>query len=269
MANNENRVHVIHYHTTGNTSPNSDNIMMGEIALSLSGGSEAIYTKNNSGETITIGTNIKKLAKLNTNNTFMGVNTFMEVNNFRNDINLYSDNLGVKPFLIKNESSALNVEFSNRRLLALGSNLLTLYVNTNISGNASITGSTSISGNTSITGTCTSTGGFYDTSDKRLKKFDGDIDVNLDDIKNIQKFLFHFKNDETKKEHIGVYAQEIQKYYPQLVNKDENGYLTVDYSKLSVIALKAIDKLDEKNCILEEKINELEKTINDIKEKIS
>lgn len=257
MTNTTNRLHVVHYHTTGNTSPNSDNIMMGEIALSLSGGSEAIYTKNNSGQTVIIGTNINKLAKLKTDNIFMGVNTFMEVNNFKNDINLYGSNLSVNPFLIKNESSVLNVIYFNKRLLALGSSSLSLFVNTNISGN------------TSITGTCTSTGGFYDTSDERLKKFDGDIDVNLDDIKNIQKFLFHFKNDETKKEHIGVYAQEIQKYYPQLVNEDENGYLTVDYSKLSVIALKAIDKLNEKNCILEEKINEIEKTLIDIKEKIS
>lgn len=254
MANTTNRLHVVHYHTTGNTAPKNDDIMMGEIALSLSGGSEAIYTKNNTGGTVTIGTNINNLARLKALNTFSGENKFTD------NIKLYDkENIRAIPFLIRNKSSILNVKNGNndKSLIALDPTSLTSYVNTDISGD------------TSITGTCTSTGGFYDTSDKRLKKFDGDIDVNLDDIKNIQKFLFHFKNDETKKEHIGVYAQEIQKYYPQLVNEDENGYLTVDYSKLSVIALKAIDKLNEKNCILEEKINEIEKTLIDIKEKIS
>ena len=31
-----------------------------------------------------------------------------------------------------------------------------------------------------------------------------------------------------------------------MVSKNENGYLSVDYSKLSIIALAAIDKLNER-----------------------
>ena len=41
-------------------------------------------------------------------------------------------------------------------------------------------------------------------------------------------------------------SKDIQKIYPEVVSKNENGYLSVDYSKLSIIALAAIDKLNER-----------------------
>lgn len=50
----------------------------------------------------------------------------------------------------------------------------------------------------------------------------------------------------------------MQKIYPQLVNTDDKGYLTVAYDKLSIIALRAIDKLYEMNKNLERRIQILE-----------
>ena len=61
---------------------------------------------------------------------------------------------------------------------------------------------------------------------------------------------------------LGVSAQEIQKLYPEIVNENEDGFLSVDYSKLSVIALKAIDKLNDKNKELEERLARIEKALN-------
>ena len=43
--------------------------------------------------------------------------------------------------------------------------------------------------------------------------------------------------------HIGTSAQEIQKVYPDLVTENEEGELSVDYARLSVIALAAIKEL--------------------------
>ena len=49
-----------------------------------------------------------------------------------------------------------------------------------------------------------------------------------------------------KSPQIGVSAQEVQKLYPELVSENDDGYLSVDYAKLSVIALSAIDNLNER-----------------------
>ena len=96
-------------------------------------------------------------------------------------------------------------------------------------------------------------GAFYETSDERLKTFKNDIDVNFDNLSKCKKSYFNF-NDSCVN-HIGVSAQEIQKIYPEIVSDNGEGYLTVDYSKLSVIALAAIDKLHDRITYLENEIS--------------
>lgn len=98
---------------------------------------------------------------------------------------------------------------------------------------------------------------FYQSSDERLKTFHDPIKVDLDKLKTLRKNYFKF-NDKDKLE-IGVSAQEVQKIYPELVTSDDNGYLSVAYDKLSVIALKAIDELD----------NKYQKEINDLNDQLS
>ena len=85
--------------------------------------------------------------------------------------------------------------------------------------------------------------GFFQESDIRLKNIHKDIDVDLDKLQDIRKIFFDYKSDYTKKEHMGVIAQDVEKIFPQVVNKDVFGNLTVDYTKLGVVALDAIDKL--------------------------
>ena len=107
------------------------------------------------------------------------------------------------------------------------------------------------------TGNLTVKGGFYQSSDERLKTFYDPIKVDLDKLKTLRKNYFKF-NDKDKLE-IGVSAQEVQEIYPELVTSDDNGYLSVAYDKLSVIALKAIDELD----------NKYQKEINDLNDQLS
>ena len=101
-----------------------------------------------------------------------------------------------------------------------------------------------------------SNSGFYQTSDERLKTFYDPIKVDLEKLKTLRKNYFKF-NDNDKFE-IGVSAQEIQAIYPEIVSENGDGYLSVAYDKLSVIALAA---LDEQQNIIEDqnnKINQLE-----------
>ena len=142
-------------------------------------------------------------------------------------------------------------------------------------GGLHVTGATSLSGNTSIEGDVTVTGrvsassGFFETSDRRLKNFQGDIEVDFDKLKSIPKKYFYWNMDSKKsKLEIGTSAQEVMEVYPELVSINEAGMLSVAYDKLSVIALKAVDELHEENVALKEKNDELERRLKAIEEKL-
>lgn len=142
-------------------------------------------------------------------------------------------------------------------------------------GGLHVTGATSLSGNTSIEGDVTVTGrvsassGFFQTSDRRLKNFQGDIEVDFDKLKLIPKKYFYWNMDSKKsKLEIGTSAQEVMEVYPELVSINEAGMLSVAYDKLSVIALKAVDELHEENVALKEKNDELERRLKAIEEKL-
>ena len=122
-----------------------------------------------------------------------------------------------------------------------------------------------LSGGT-VSGTITATG-FYQSSDERLKTFYDPIKVDLDKLSKLRKNYFKFK-DKDKLE-IGVSAQEIQSIYPEIVSENSDGYLSVAYDKLSVIALAAID--EQQNIINEQnnKINQLEERLKAIENILS
>ena len=98
---------------------------------------------------------------------------------------------------------------------------------------------------------------FYETSDENLKDFSDDIVVDFNKLKEIRKSYFTWKDGEQKL-HIGTSAQDVQKVYPELVSENSEGNLTVDYAKLSIIALSAIDKLDERLSRIENILNKEE-----------
>jgi hypothetical protein len=111
-------------------------------------------------------------------------------------------------------------------------------------------------------------GGFFESSDERLKHFYSDVKVDLDKLAQLPKKYFTWKDGNNENLQIGTSAQAVQEIYPELVSEDDNGTLSVAYDKLSVIALAAIDKiyteiktLRNKNSELEDRINKLEKLV--------
>lgn len=87
--------------------------------------------------------------------------------------------------------------------------------------------------------------GFYSKSDVNLKENINDL--NFKDYNKVENVLFksfNFKNDETKTKTYGVIAQEVQAAgLNEIVHKDNDGNLSVDY--ISLLILK-IAKLEDK-----------------------
>jgi len=80
-------------------------------------------------------------------------------------------------------------------------------------------------------------------SDRRLKSNIVTLPNVLDKIDKIRG-VSHDWIDPNKPEHeLGVIAQEIQEVYPELVHTGDDGYLRVDYGKLSAVLLQAIKEL--------------------------
>lgn len=105
-------------------------------------------------------------------------------------------------------------------------------------------------------------GGFFESSDEKLKNFSEKILIDLDKLSKIKKNYFTWKDSENKEQQLGVSAQEIRELYPEIVSEQDNGILSVAYDKLSVIALAAIDKLHEENQKLKERLIILETKLN-------
>ena len=218
---------------------------------------------------------------LTTNQTINGVKTFTSkiIGSIENADNATSDgdgNIIKNTYATKNEiKNFVNIDNFNKSINDLSTRIDNLSNNdngtidlSNYNGDVSIKVKNyfNVNGNVTIDGSIAAKDGFYQTSDERLKTFKNPININLDELSNIKKFIFAF-NDDLTNDHIGVSAQEIQKLYPEIVSMDINGILKVDYSKLSVIALAAIDKLYQDNIKLNNRLKELESKIKIVKYK--
>lgn len=90
-------------------------------------------------------------------------------------------------------------------------------------------------------------GGFFQTSDKRKKTNFRDLDLNkcYEMIEKCQTVLFDWK-DGSGKDQMGVIAQEVEEFFPEIVSTDENGYKSVDYAKLAVVCMRVLKDLIDK-----------------------
>lgn len=83
-------------------------------------------------------------------------------------------------------------------------------------------------------------------SDIRLKENIVPLAYTLEKLKHIAAIKFDYKTEEFPDKHleadrqIGLIAQEVEKYFPELVEYDSQGYRKLDYGKFSSVLLQAI-----------------------------
>lgn len=99
-----------------------------------------------------------------------------------------------------------------------------------------------VDGDTNIIGTLTANN-VSATSDARMKK---DVEQVGDALATILKIRgVNFKWNKDDKPSIGVIAQEVEKYFPDLVFKDEKGFLSVNYNGLIAVMIEALREQNE------------------------
>lgn len=100
-----------------------------------------------------------------------------------------------------------------------------------------ITGDITCTGAATFSSTVAAEGGFFDTSDARVKTNVKEIDASDADKVKLVEF------DRTDKEHhgYGVIAQELEKVYPEMVNTDSEGFKSVNYNELAMVKIKYLE----------------------------
>lgn len=107
-------------------------------------------------------------------------------------------------------------------------------------------------------------GDYFNTSDRRLKTNIYGMSSVLENVLELRPSFYQFRDNKDQTMEIGLIAQEVEKLFPEVVTT-KNGMKAICYSKLSVLAIKAIqeqqreiDRLVE----LESRLNALESRMN-------
>jgi hypothetical protein len=107
-------------------------------------------------------------------------------------------------------------------------------------------------------------GNFYTPSDQRLKTNIKTLDSVLQAINQIRGVRFEYKDQQkyATGSKIGIIAQELQKVYPEMVTKGEDGYLKVDYTQLTGILIQGVKEQQKQIQQQQQEINILKDHMN-------
>ena len=106
-------------------------------------------------------------------------------------------------------------------------------------------------------------------SDIRLKKNFTSIENPLKKLKAINGYYYYWKSGSDTSRQIGVIAQEVEKVLPEIISENDDGYKSVDYSKLTPLLIEVVKNQNttvtkQQTTIEELKIKNLElQTAND------
>ncbi|HOO71529.1 MAG TPA: tail fiber domain-containing protein [Spirochaetota bacterium] len=114
--------------------------------------------------------------------------------------------------------------------------------------------------------------GYSCSSDGRFKHNITPVSHALQKIMGLQGVAYDWNSEKfkdrsfSKDRQIGFIAQDVEKVIPELVTTDNDGYKSLDYSKLSVILVEAMKEmnlrtvsLEKENAVLKKRLASLEK----------
>lgn len=108
-------------------------------------------------------------------------------------------------------------------------------------------------------------GNLIQTSDKRLKKEFAPLSSSLVNISRLNGYHYKWIEESRNKElQTGLIAQEVQKIFPELVQTNDKGFLSVNYIGLIPHLIEAMKELRKENTALKDKNQSLESRLDKI-----
>ncbi|MES2794938.1 MAG: tail fiber domain-containing protein [Bacteroidota bacterium] len=112
-------------------------------------------------------------------------------------------------------------------------------------------------------------GALIQTSDKRLKKDFTHLNNSLSNIYKINGYHFRWIEEARNKDlQTGFIAQEVQKIFPELVQTDEKGFLSVNYIGLIPHLIEAVKDLKDENSSLKSENNSFKTNQNRLESRL-
>lgn len=109
-----------------------------------------------------------------------------------------------------------------------------------------------------------SDGNYFSSSDLRLKKNINGLEDVLSKVMALRPSKYQFRDQESEVKDLGLIAQEVEKYFPEVV-ATVDGTKAICYAKLSVVAIKAIQEQQEeieRLRLVERRLGDLEEAVN-------
>ena len=138
-------------------------------------------------------------------------------------------------------------------------------INTGTSGGHGVFGSAGGVGYAGyFAGKLCATGTIGACSDLRYKKNIYSLMGSLDKVSRLRGVTYDWKNDEFPDKNfpatnqIGLIAQEVKEVVPEVVSEDRDGYMAVDYARLTALLVEAVKELKAQNETLSKRIEALE-----------
>lgn len=138
-----------------------------------------------------------------------------------------------------------NASGQNRALFA--------YTNSNSQNNTIDNWAGFFGGDVNILGQAYVSSGMWTGSDKRFKTNLKPLESVNEKLKKLHAYTYNFKTDAefkdfnfSNREQIGLIAQELQEVFPQLVNENRNGYLSVNYQGMIPVLLEGMKEQQSK-----------------------
>lgn len=101
------------------------------------------------------------------------------------------------------------------------------------------------------------------SSDERLKENIVNLSYGLDTVCNLNPVSFNWIDKEKlgSQTEIGLIAQQVQQYVPEIIGVSSDETLTLDYAKLTPVLIKAIQELKEENNFLRSQIESIKEYV--------